>query len=159
MSEPRAGRPEMPGYGIVGENEGDGLLAWSWAAERLAAAKTYFLSTVRADRRPHVMVVWGLWLDDSFLFSTGRGSRKAKNLAANPHCVVCPDGAEEAIVVEGSAEEASDPELLARYAAAYLAKYRVDVAGGTDPVFRVRPRLVHGLIEKSFTRSATQWRF
>src|SRR5690606_27626478 len=32
--EPVAERPYMPGYGIVGPDEGSGLLPWSWAVER-----------------------------------------------------------------------------------------------------------------------------
>ena len=35
MNEPKAGRPHMPGYGIVGPDQGSGLLPWSWAEERL----------------------------------------------------------------------------------------------------------------------------
>jgi hypothetical protein len=156
---PRAGRPNMPGYGIVAENEGEGLLPWSWAAERLAAARNYFLSTTRPDGRPHVMVVWGLWLDDAFWFSTGRQSRKAQNLAARPDCVVCPEGAEEAVIVEGVATELTDAAALAAFARAYLPKYGYDVTGGTDPIYLVRPRTVFAQIEKTFTKSATRWRF
>src|SRR6516225_7501049 len=91
----------MPGYGIVGAGEGDGLLPWTWAVKHLAGSRNYFLSTTRPDGRPHVMVVWGLWLDDTFQFSTDKTSRKAKNLTHNPHCVVCPEGADEAVIVEG----------------------------------------------------------
>ena len=40
MEIPRVSRPYMPGYGIAGPAEGSGLLHWSWAAERLTAART-----------------------------------------------------------------------------------------------------------------------
>jgi hypothetical protein len=33
----------MPGYGISGPAEGSGLLHWSWAAERLTAARNYWV--------------------------------------------------------------------------------------------------------------------
>jgi hypothetical protein len=163
MSErkpPRASRPNLPGYGIMAEDEGDGLLPWSWAASKLASARNYFLSTVTetaAGSRPHVMPIWGLWLDDSFQFSTGTESRKARNLIANPRCVVCPEGAEEAIVVEGVAEVRE--EAPADFAREYRVKYDVDVAAMGQPVFVVRPRLVFGQIEKTFPRSATRWIF
>ena len=75
----------MPGYGI--SDSAEGILPWSWAAERLSQAHNYFVATARPDGRPHVMPVWGLWLDDAFYFSTGASSRKARNLAANPRCV------------------------------------------------------------------------
>jgi hypothetical protein len=41
LSVPRASRPSMPGYGIVGPDEGRGLLPWSWADERLTASHDY----------------------------------------------------------------------------------------------------------------------
>jgi hypothetical protein len=30
MDLPEAARPYMPGYGILGPTEGQGLLSWSW---------------------------------------------------------------------------------------------------------------------------------
>jgi hypothetical protein len=161
MTEPRASRPNMPGYGIVAANEGEGLLPWSWARERLAGARNYFIATTRPDGRPHIMVVWGLWLDDAFVFSTGRESRKGKNLAHNPSCVICPEDAEEAVILEGTAHEVGgkDAPFMARFAAEYKAKYGYDVAGMEEPVFRVDPQVVFGQIEKTFTKSATRWTF
>jgi hypothetical protein len=41
MEIPHVSRPYMPGYGIAGPTEGSGLLHWSWAAERLTAARNY----------------------------------------------------------------------------------------------------------------------
>ncbi len=149
----------MPGYGILPENEGDGLLPWSWAQQRLSAARNYFLATTRPDGGPHVMVVWGLWLDDTFQFSTGRSSRKAKNLAADPRCVVTPEGADEAVVVEGVASELSDAASHPAFFRAYEQKYGMDVSTMGEPLYLVRPRAVFGQIEKTFTRSATRWRF
>ena len=61
---------------------------WSWAVERLTSSRNYFAATVRPDGRPHSMPVWGVWLDDAFWFNTGGESRKAKNLAANAHCIM-----------------------------------------------------------------------
>jgi hypothetical protein len=54
----------MPGYGIAGPEEGSGLLHWSWAAERLAAARNYWVATVWPHGRPHVMPVWGMRAGD-----------------------------------------------------------------------------------------------
>src|SRR4051812_37041343 len=138
MSTPRASRPNLPDYGIVAENEGEGLLPWSWAQERLAAARNYFIGTTCPDGRPHLMVVWGLFLDDRFLFSTSARSRKAKNLAAEPRCTVTPDNGEEAVILEGVAGPLEDAALRARWVAAYQAKYGIDVGAMADPVFLVR---------------------
>jgi nitroimidazol reductase NimA-like FMN-containing flavoprotein (pyridoxamine 5'-phosphate oxidase superfamily) len=71
----------MPGYGVP---EGAGSLKpWSWARERLEASRNYWLATVRPDSRPHLIPIWGVWLDGQFYFSTGAESRKAKNLRTN----------------------------------------------------------------------------
>ncbi len=103
----------MPGYGLP---EGDkGLLPWTWAEQRLKKSHNYWITTVKPEssptrpRSPHTMVVWGLWQDGRFLFSTGSQSRKARNLAQNPNCVVCTEHAHEAVIVEGTAEIADVP--------------------------------------------------
>jgi pyridoxamine 5'-phosphate oxidase-like protein len=103
-ASPRPGRPNIPGYGIVGEKEGGGLLPWSWAEERLIRGWNYWITTTRPDGRPHLMPVWGLWREGAFWFSTGEKTVKARNLAANPNCVVAADRADEAVIVEGRAE-------------------------------------------------------
>jgi len=157
---PRASRPDMIGYGIVPAGEGEGLLPWSWAVERLTRARNYFLATTRPDGRPHVMVLWGVWLDDDrFHFSTDRSSRKARNLAENPRCVLTPGDADEAVIVEGEARELADEAMRAPFLRAYQAKYDWDVASMNAPIFVLRPRLVFGQIEETFTRSATRWQF
>ncbi len=43
----------MPGYGILDEKSGKGLLPWSWAVERLENAKRYWLATTRPDMEPY----------------------------------------------------------------------------------------------------------
>src|ERR1700720_4522180 len=88
MSEPKASRPHMPGYGILDADKGKGLLPWTWAVERLSKARNYWVATTRPDGNPHAMPVWGVWIDDAFHFSTGTQSRKARNLVHNPNCVV-----------------------------------------------------------------------
>jgi nitroimidazol reductase NimA-like FMN-containing flavoprotein (pyridoxamine 5'-phosphate oxidase superfamily) len=160
-ASPRATRPNMPGYGLAAASEGDGLLPWDWAALRLTRARNYFLATVTpgAAPRPHLMVVWGLWLDETFQFSTARESRKGKNLATNPACSVSIEGGEEAVIVEGSASFLSDLAARARFMKAYEEKYAWDMSAHTEPVYVVRPSLAFGLIEKTFTKSATRWTF
>jgi hypothetical protein len=149
----------MPGYGIVARDEGEGLLPWSWAEERLARARNYFITTVRPDGRPHVMVVWGIWMDDAFLFSTGAGSVKARNLEANQRCVIAPGDADEAVIVEGVASKLDDEATFERFAVEYLKKYDWDIRSKTGPTWVVRPTVVFGQIEATFTTTATRWRF
>jgi hypothetical protein len=153
----------MTGYGIAAANEGDGLLPWSWAVDRLSRARSYYLATVTAGQdapRPHVMVVWAIWLDDALQFSTAPESRKGKNLAANPRCTISLEAdKDEAVILEGIATMTTDPARIAPFAAAYQAKYEWDMSSHTQPIYIVRPTLVFGFIEATFTKSATRWVF
>ena len=152
----------MPGYGLLAADEGKGLLPWAWAEERLTANRNYWLATVRPDGRPHVQAVWGVWVDGALWFSTGAESRKARNLAANPACVVTTQDADEPVVVDGEAVVVDPDEALAIAGGAYHGKYaphRLDPVLG--PIFRVRPTVAFGLIEdeSQFAGTATRWTF
>ncbi|GHF68438.1 general stress protein 26 [Amycolatopsis bartoniae] len=46
------------------------------------------LCTVRRDGRPHVTPLLAIWALGAMWFTTGDGEQKAKNLAANQHCVL-----------------------------------------------------------------------
>ena len=160
---PKPSRPHMPGYGMPKSKKG--LLPWKWAEQRLRKSHNYWITTVKPDGSPHTMVVWGLWMDGAFLFSTGRQSRKARNLAKNPRCVVCTEHAEEAVIVEGAAaivNVAARREFLKKYQPKYhfdMAGMEKDILAMKEPVFAVRPRVVFGLCEKNFMGSATRWKF
>jgi general stress protein 26 len=155
--EPKATRPNMPNYGITPKKTG--LLPWKWASQRLSKSKQYWIATTRPDGSPHVMVIWGLWFEGEFWFSTGQKSRKAQNLAANPHCVICSDDSEQAVILEGTAETFEGTETLKKLYAAYKKKYQFDISGMGEPLYRVRPRVAFGLYEKKFTQTATRWLF
>jgi hypothetical protein len=64
----------------------------------------------------------GVWLHNACLFGTIAESRKARNLAANFNCVVCPNQADEAVIVEGVAEQVIDATLHRQFHAAYATK-------------------------------------
>jgi hypothetical protein len=154
----------MPGYGLPKGSKG--LLAWSWAERRLEKSHNYWITTSKPDGSPHTMIVWGLWMDGVFLFSTGRLSRKARNLAENQRCVVCTEQAEHAVIVEGIADEAVDVDLRRAFLKRYERKYDFDMSGMeadilslAEPVYAVRPVVVFGLDEKKSLNAATRWRF
>ncbi len=158
-SQPKSDRPFAPGYGIVPAKDGDGLLPWTWVARKMNRCRTFWLTTIHSGQaRPHVMPVWGVWLDNAFFFSTGRKSRKGQNLAANPACAVTNDAGAEAVIVEGVAAQLQDAGALERAAVAYKKKYKMDPRSMSEPIFIVRPRTVFGFIEKSFPKSATRWK-
>jgi hypothetical protein len=161
--EPLSSRPHMPGYGLPSGNKG--VLPWSWAEQRLKKSHNYWITTVKPNGSPHTMVVWGLWQDGRFVFSTGSQSRKARNLAGNAGCVVCTEHAQEAVIVEGVAEIA-DVAARRKFLPAYERKYKFDMAKMKEdiltmkePVFAVRPRVVFGLWEKHFVGKSTRWEF
>jgi nitroimidazol reductase NimA-like FMN-containing flavoprotein (pyridoxamine 5'-phosphate oxidase superfamily) len=156
--QPKAGRPFMPGDGAP-DNERK-LLRWSWARERLEKSHNYWISTTRPDGSPHTMVIWGLWLQGCFYFSTGRQSRKARNLLQNPRCVICTEDADEAVIVEGTARELPKSALLRKIVKDYEKKYDWDMSEySQEPMFEIRPRVAFGFFEKEFLESATRWQF
>ena len=161
---PKATRPAIPGYGLPKSKKG--LLPWKWAEDRLKKSRQYWIATARPDGRPHVMVVWALWMDGSLYFSTGVQSVKARNLAANPHCTMCNERADEAVILEGIVETESDVETIREFIRLYEKKYdwklgemAKNMLALKDPVFRLRPRVAFGFWEKKFAPTATRWLF
>lgn len=165
--KPHSSRIATPGYGFPKGTKG--LLSWTWAEQRLKKSHNYWITTVNADgspqASPHTMVVWGLWQDGRLLFSTGSQSRKARNLASNPNCVLCTENASEAVIVEGVAELA-DLTARRKFIANYKPKYDFDMSSMKDdilsmkePVFAVRPKIVFALWEKYFQSKSTRWKF
>lgn len=154
----------MPGYGIVAADEGSGLLPWSWAAERLTRSRNYWVTSVWPDGRPHTMPVWGMWDDAVLWFSSSAGSRKTRNLAADPRCCVSTEDAGDPVVVEGAAQIVTEPALLRRVIdlmnAKYHTEYGVDFLNpALNAAIRIRPRTVIGLRSSDFTGSPTRWEF
>ena len=164
MTVPRATRPYMPGYGIRPAHEGTGLLPWSWAEERLTSSRNYWVVSSWPDQRPHAMPVWGMWHRGAFWFSSSKQSRKAKNLSADPRCVVATEDAANPVVVEGIADLLTAPDELDTMLALENAKYSTDYGiEMLDPAvnssFRVRPLWAFGLQAGDFTGSPTRWDF
>jgi general stress protein 26 len=109
---------------------------WSDVIDALERAEIFWLSTVRRDGRPHVTPLPAMWLEGSLYFCTGPDEQKAKNIEANPHCVLTTgndrfrSGLD--VVVEGSAVRTLDDSLLRRLAAIWASKlgWAFDVSDG-----------------------------
>ena len=154
-------------------DEGAKPTPWPEGITRLDDAKTYWLSTVRRDGRPHVTTIAGVVIDETVHFTTGKAEQKAVNLRTNPNVVVTAgtsvfEGLD--VVVEGVAERVRDAARLEVVAAAYQAKYpdffRFFVRDGamhipeSDDevlVFAVRATKAFGFGKSPF--SQTRWRF
>jgi PPOX class probable F420-dependent enzyme len=164
MSEPVAARPYMPGYGTLPAAEGTGLLPWSWAEERLIRSHDFWLATVTPEGAPHLMPVWAVWQGGRLWFSSASGSRKARNLTAEPRCTLSTDDPLEPVVVAGRARLVTDSGALAAMLAAENAKYGTDYGMDTvDPasnsVYSLRPEWVFAVDCADFTGSPTRFTF
>ncbi|HYZ76438.1 MAG TPA: pyridoxamine 5'-phosphate oxidase family protein [Gaiellaceae bacterium] len=162
MADPTPAAPRIPsGYGVPRDASGAGLLPWSWAVERLEAARNYWLCTTRSTGRPHAAPVWGVWLDGAVWFSTSPSSQKGRNLARQRWVVIHLESGDEAVILEGQVEEVDDRDARVRFADAYEAKYdyRPDPDDEGGAVYVLRPRLAQTWRESDYTRSATRWIF
>jgi len=116
---------------IINLGETDGLPPVNWASvvEKLDAgtppapdahnARTTWLSTVNEDGSPHVTAVGALWLDGSFWFQTGSGTRKGHNVARDPRCSIALSILDADVVAEGDAARETDPATLTRLVQAW----------------------------------------
>lgn len=154
--EPPAERMPWPGY--EPDRPGARLLAWAWAEERLRDSRRYWLATGGPDGSPHLAPVWGVWVDGALVFSTGRLTRKARNLAARPACAIATESGAEAVVVQGVAEEIGPGLELESVGVAYAAKYGGSPVIGDSPVVAVRPVVVWALVDSDPTVLPTRWR-
>lgn len=101
--------------------------SWVDADAALRHAELYWLSTVRADGRPHVTPLTAVWDQSTFWFCTGPGEQKAANLAADPQVAVTTGAnlwtAGLDVVVEGAAVRVGAPVDLQRFADLMRDKY------------------------------------
>lgn len=106
---------------------GSSATEWSAVQRILESAQTSWLTTVRADGRPHVTPLVAVWHDDRLYFCTGETEQKAVNLRSNQQVVVTTgcNGWQKGIdvAVEGVADRVTDDALLSRLAAAWATKW------------------------------------
>src|SRR3954453_4253595 len=116
---------------IINLGKADGLPPVDWAAvvakldagsapaPDAANTRTTWLCTINEDGSPHVTAVGAVWVDDSFWFQTGAGTRKGRNVARDPRCSVALSVRDADVVVEGDATRVTDAEAGARAAKAW----------------------------------------
>lgn len=100
---------------------------WDAAVQVLIDAEISWLTTVRADGRPHVTPLVAVWHAGRLHFGTGPDEQKSRNLAANQQVVVttgCNDWERGLdVVVEGRAERVTDRAQLEALASAWRSKW------------------------------------
>jgi general stress protein 26 len=111
-------------------DEGAEPTPWPAVVRMLEEAELFWISTVRAEGRPHVTPLPAVWQDGALNFCTGAGEQKAVNLARNSWCTLTTGNNRWKtgldVVVEGRAERVVDEAHLQRLAAAWESKYHGD---------------------------------
>jgi general stress protein 26 len=142
---------------------------WNETRRVLEEAELFWISTVRADGRPHVTPLVAVWLDGALHFTTGGTEQKAINLRGSPHVILltgCNHWEEGLdIVVEGDAVQVTDNGTLQRLASAWTTKWNGQWQfqvhegsfqhpdGGTALVFSVRPIKVLAFAKGHFSHT------
>jgi general stress protein 26 len=111
---------------------------WDDTLRALETAELFWITTVRADGRPHVSPLVAVWQDGAIHFSTGATEQKALNLRGNAH-VILTTGCNQwngglDVVVEGNAVPVTDDKRLERLADSWTTKWdgrwRYEARGG-----------------------------
>jgi nitroimidazol reductase NimA-like FMN-containing flavoprotein (pyridoxamine 5'-phosphate oxidase superfamily) len=153
---------------------GPGAVATAWDDVRQAIerAELFWISTVRADGRPHVTPLPAVWQDSAIYFCTGAAEQKGVNIARNANCALTTGSSTWKsgldIVIEGAAQRITDEAHLRRLAGAWESKYRgdwhFDVANGAFQgdagealVFMVAPAKILAFAKGEFAQ--TRYRF
>lgn len=103
---------------------GNAVLPWSRPMAILdaidpGATITWFLGTTGSSGRPHAAGVGAMWHDGDLYFTSGDGTKKSRDLGANPHASmsVSLDGID--LVFEGRVERVTDRPTLEAVAGKY----------------------------------------
>jgi pyridoxamine 5'-phosphate oxidase-like protein len=134
---------------------------------------TYWLATTGPDGRPHVAGVGAKWSDGKVYVVSGPGTRKSRNMEANPNCVLAVTLPDIDVVVEGTAARVTDAGKLERIArlyedagwpveardGAFVAPYSAPSAGPAPWfLYEVTPVSATG-VATAEPHGATKWRF
>jgi nitroimidazol reductase NimA-like FMN-containing flavoprotein (pyridoxamine 5'-phosphate oxidase superfamily) len=100
---------------------------WDETRRVIEAAELFWISTVRADGRPHVTPLVAVWAEGALHFCTGAAEQKAVNLSANAH-VTLTTGCNQwdaglDVMVEGDAVQVTDDDALTRLAGVWATKW------------------------------------
>jgi general stress protein 26 len=141
---------------------------WEATLSALEAAELFWITTVRADGRPHMTPLVAVWVDGALHFCTGDAEQKTVNLRGNSN-VILSTGSNDwegglDVMVEGTAARVTDQDTLHRLAQAWTAKwdgrwkYQVGDGcfvqrGAEIPVFAVAPTKVLAFARGTFSHT------
>lgn len=146
---------------------------WDETRRVLETAELFWISTVRADGRPHVTPLVAVWLDGAIYFCTGAEEQKAINLRGNAHVILTTGcnrwDAGLDVVVEGDAAQITDNNILQRLAEAWTTKWdgrwQFEARdggfshddGGMVLVFEVKPGKILAFAKGNFSHTRHQF--
>lgn len=151
-------------YGQTDESRAE-LLEWSTVAERIAAARNYWLATVNPAGRPHLRPVDGTWVEGALCFGGAPQTGWVRNLEARPDVSVSLPDDDHAVILEGAVELVSDPDLplSVALAPANRAKYPQYFEEGAPneflPFWCLYPNRVFAWSLTGFPKQATRFDF
>jgi general stress protein 26 len=140
-------------------------VSWAETLKVLEQAELFWITTVRADGRPHATPLVAVWVDGALHFHTGPEEQKALNLRANPYvllitgCNQWDSGLD--VIVEGEAVRVTDQDVLERLAQAWATKWdgswqltardgAFHHGGGASHAYTVRPAKVFAHAKGTF---------
>jgi Pyridoxamine 5'-phosphate oxidase len=100
---------------------------WAEVWDRLEQAEVYWFTSTHLDGCPHTTPLIAVCLDQRIFITTGPTEQKAVNLRSSADCILMTgdnrlgDGLD--IVIEGTAWQVKDEELLLRLTAGFEEKY------------------------------------
>ena len=123
-------------------------MTWAEVAERLAAARTYWLGSTTVSGAPHAAPVWGTVTGGTLYLYSERSTVKARNLAADPRVVIHLESGEDVLIVRGAVEDLGAPAQVPAVVAALATKYTrpedrqylPDADPDFDVVYALRPK-------------------
>ena len=157
----------MPDYGV--DTPDWNPLPWSWAAEKLAANRNFWVVTASTDARPHALPVWGVWADDEHRFAFRAAHVRARPSTWPPTRTPPSRSTTRSSASRSRARRRCSTTARRRetWIARYLAKY-VPISPEltadflrANLVFEFVPERAFAIIEREddFSARATKWTF
>jgi len=150
-------------YGQTAETTAN-LFSWDEVADRIAAARNYWLASTTEAGRPHLRPVDGVFVEATLAFGGSPETRWVQHLERRPAASVSLPDDDFAVVLEGDAVLVTDPELPLGAAVAAANKVKYPQYFGEDPAafqpfWALRPRRVYAWTLTGFPSRATRFDF
>lgn len=104
---------------------------------RLERERNVWMASMRRDGRPHLVPVWFVWHEGSFLIGMQAKSIKAKNLSSTPLVSLSLESGDDVVICEGRVE-VIEGEFSAEIQQKFQQKYDWDVSADADYGFYVQ---------------------